>query len=125
MSQIRYYRNSSGAFLGAFDSQPQDGIEVPSAPQRADAVWNGSKWAEPQEPSPPPHRILKLTIRQRLRAVDLESVADAARSQLPESDQHDWEDAWFIYSNDSRMISFLTAIGADPASILAPDPDAP
>lgn len=46
----RYYVDSEGAYLGAFDgvAAPQGATEVPSAPEDARQVWSGGAWTWPK-----------------------------------------------------------------------------
>jgi hypothetical protein len=110
---------------GTWPFPNQTAIDITNQSVGIGWTWDGSSFTAPPVPPPVSRRVLKLTIRHRLRAVGLEATADAARATLPAADQQDWNDAWFIYSDDSRMISFLTTIGADPSVVLAMDPDAP
>ena len=42
---IKYYVDEEGVYLGGFDgSEPEGGIEVPSAPADARQIWNGESW---------------------------------------------------------------------------------
>lgn len=68
--------------------------------------------------------ILKSTIRQRLRQQDLEETADTVRAGLPAADQVEWVECLYVERQDTRMIAFLTAIGADVETTLARDPAA-
>jgi hypothetical protein len=68
--------------------------------------------------------VLKTTIRTRLRAAGLETVSNTAWPNLPASTQMAWNDAVVIHNDDPNVIAFLVSIKADPAAILAVDPDA-
>ena len=71
---------------------------------------------------PKRNRILKSTIRARLRAAGLETAADALLAAQSESVQKDWNDYIVVFSDNTTMQALLASIGADVSAILAPDP---
>lgn len=119
---IRYYRTAGGTFLGAFDAPPPGGIEVAFPPRHAGATWTGEHWVEPP---PPPHKVLRGTIVDRLIAAGLDDEAEAALTLAGAQTRRRWESRWWVWSNDPDAVAIMTVIGADAAVILAPDPDAP
>ncbi len=121
---IRHYRLGV-AYLGAFGAGttvPPGAVEVPSPPADARAAWNGAGWTEPE---PPPHRVLRGTIVDRLIAAGLDNAAEAVLAAAGPQVRRRWESRWWVWSNDPDAIAILTAAGATVGVILAPDPDAP
>ena len=117
---MRHYVDAAGAYLGAFSPElppPPGGVQVPTPPRDARAIWSGVAWQEP----PPPAR----TIVDRLIAAGLDGAAEAALTAAGTSVRRRWESRWWVWSDDANATAILTAIGANPAVILAPDPDAP
>ncbi|MFC3706036.1 DUF4376 domain-containing protein [Devosia honganensis] len=48
MSQMKYYVDAAGAYLGGWDANPPAGaIEVPAPPEDARQVWGGEAWGWP------------------------------------------------------------------------------
>lgn len=45
----RYYVDNTGAYLGGFSGidPPENAIEVPTAPDDARCIWDGSQWVAP------------------------------------------------------------------------------
>lgn len=121
---MRHYVTAGGAYLGAFSAgvaSPPNGIEVPSPPTSGQAVWSGVAWQEPAAR----WRVLRGTIVDRLIAAGLDVAAEAALTAAGGSVRRRWESRWWVWSDDPDAVAILTAIGATPAAILAPDPDAP
>lgn len=52
MSEIRYYCDPQGDYLGAFDAPPEGAVEVPEAPADARQTWDGEAWSPVPEPVP-------------------------------------------------------------------------
>lgn len=49
MSQMKYYVDAEGEYLGGWDANPPAGaIEVPTAPEDARQIWDGEVWGWPQ-----------------------------------------------------------------------------
>jgi hypothetical protein len=45
---VRFYRNSDGNYIGAFEgATPAGGIEVPGAPKTAKDIWIDGEWVTP------------------------------------------------------------------------------
>jgi hypothetical protein len=76
---------------------------------------------DPPEPPPPRRLVLRRTIIERLAAADLLDEAEAALLKAPALTRWRWNTAGdSVYFDDPETVSFLEAIGADPAEILAP-----
>lgn len=72
------------------------------------------------------YRVLKLTIRNRIKASGISAATlNGAFNSLPVDKQLDWNAAIYIMSDDANIIAFIQGIGANPVVILAPDQDAP
>lgn len=68
--KTKYYINSEGKYLGGRSEDieaPDGGIEVPSAPDHADCVWNGSGWG-------PSSMGRKSEILDELAAIDIKTI---------------------------------------------------
>ncbi len=113
---IRYYRNAAGAYLGAFDRAPSDGIEVAMPPRDARATWQSNAWVEP---APPPALIPLGVLAARIvasgRLTALSQVLDAqpqARARLMTLSEG-------IFRNDPEARALLVAAGLNPDEVLA------
>lgn len=65
-------------------------------------------------------RVDRRTIIERLAAVDLLDVAEAALLAAPAVVRWRWNTTDAVYADDPDTLGFLKAIGADPGVILAP-----
>lgn len=49
MSEMKYYIDGAGAYLGGSDGEPLSANEVPTAPSDARETWDGTGWNKSQE----------------------------------------------------------------------------
>ncbi|MDF1599736.1 hypothetical protein PZ895_08090 [Mesorhizobium sp. YIM 152430] len=47
MSEVRYFVDKAGRYLGATDGEPLSAYEVEEGPHHVSQVWNGSAWSAP------------------------------------------------------------------------------
>jgi hypothetical protein len=80
---------------------------------------------EPAALAPERWRVLRGTITDRLITAGLDDAAEAALDAGGKTLRRRWDSRWWVWSDDATARALLTAIGADPAIILARDPDAP
>jgi hypothetical protein len=80
-------------------------------------IWKGEALS-----APPPIRslVLKSVMVDRLHAAGLLEAARTALDGASLYDRERWNTRDSVYSDDPTTIALLTAIGADPAVILAP-----
>lgn len=71
-------------------------------------------------PAPQPRLVLKRVIVDRLQVIGKLAAARAALDAQPLYVRERWNARDSVYATDPDTISLLTAIGADPAIILAP-----
>jgi len=119
----KYYVDSDGNYLGGFDGEgvetPENGIEVPEAPQDARQTWDGHAWS-----APPAVRLLvpKSVVMQRIIAKNKMAEAYAMLTGNPV-----YFARWFapdkteVYNDDPDAVLVVNALGLDPAEILAPE----
>lgn len=101
--------------------------EVETVPAGFDpgyCTWDGEAviCLPPASPPPPRWEVRKLAIIERI-GPDAYPAFAAALSQLTDYQRARWDSARSINSDDPDAIALLTAIGQDPAAVLAPDPD--
>lgn len=119
---MRFFVDTDGKFIGGFDgaAPPEGAIEVPTGPFES-AVrerWDGAAWvAVPGDP--PKLYVPKLTIVDRLIEAGklVEGLAAIAADPLV---QARWNAAVEIAADDPTAIALVTALGLDPAAVLAP-----
>jgi hypothetical protein len=118
----KYFVDSDGAYLGGFEGEgvqlPENGIEVPEAPEDASQVWDGSAWSAP----PAVRRtVLKSVVQARIIDAGKMGQAYAALTSNPI-----YFARWFapdrpaVFSDDPDAVGLVKALGLDPAVILAP-----
>ncbi len=98
------------------------GASTPSAADLDDAL------ATPRtQPAPPvaPHRILKDTIIQRVKAANKLAELRAIIAGLDADARFEWDNSSWFSSNNALLLGGVQGLGLDPAVILAPDPLAP
>lgn len=85
----KFYSDEAGNYVGGFDgvTPPAGSIEVPTAPDRADCIWDGSVWTPPAPEvlragmpglSPRQLRLALLSINIAEADVDMKLVNDPA-----------------------------------------------
>jgi hypothetical protein len=116
----RFYRNSSGGYLGGYGqgvTVPDEAIEVPAAPANAAAVWNGAGWTEP----PPPRALVPLAV-VLTRVIALRALPPllAVLQAAPEAAQLLLTLREGIFADDTQARQVLVAAGLNPDQVLAP-----
>lgn len=116
----KYFVDGNGAYIGGFDGAepPAGAVEVPTAPQDASQTWASGAWS-----AAPAIRqmVAKSTVMARVTAAGKMAAAQAALWAQP-----DQFAKWFapdqpdVYCDDAATVAFITALGLDPAAILAP-----
>lgn len=109
------YEDANGATL-------YSGANTPSEADAADCVENPRT---PPAPAPAPHRILKDTIVQRVKAAAKLPELRGLIAVLDEDMRFEWDNSTWFSSDNSLLIEGLKSAHLDPAVILAPDPLAP
>ena len=104
--------------------KPEEGVVIET--DTAEIGWSyvdGAFIAPPApEPEPPPRRyVRKLLILDRLSDAGLFDAAFAALGGPGEVGYERWQAASEIAADDAQVRGLLTAIGADPDVILAPE----
>jgi hypothetical protein len=83
-NQMRYFVDSEGTYLGAFDvpdgQLPAGAVEVQSAPQHAAQKWLGSAWSAPPEAAAP-------------EPSDMAVLLEALKDKGITVENSDWSDA--------------------------------
>jgi hypothetical protein len=116
----RYYVDEQGRYLGGFNGTdgPEGAIEVPDAPSDATQIWSGTAWS-----AAPVDRqmVLKSIVQARIIDAGKMGQAYAALTSNPV-----YFARWFapdrpsVYCDDPDAVALVTALGLDPAIILAP-----
>lgn len=105
-----------------------DGAFIPNDPANRDRaeyeVWL-SAGGEPDPanplPEPEPRLVRKALIIDRLNTAGKLAAAYDILQSASLYDRQRWESRDAIYYNDPTLVAALTAAGADPAAILAPE----
>lgn len=124
MSRVtRFFVDPSGIYLGGWQgpaAPPAGAIEVPSPPDHATQAWSGTDW-NVAPASVLRYLVPKLLIVERLHAAGklTDAVAALAASSLVV--QQRWAAATAIYNDDVDAHALVSAIGANTATILAPE----
>jgi len=116
----KFFVDAAGNYIGGFDDAdpPLGSIEVPIAPDDASQIWNGSTW----NPLPAPRAMVaKSVVQARIIDAGKMGQAYAALTGNPI-----YFARWFapdhpaVYCDDPDAVGLVTALGLDPATILAP-----
>lgn len=94
-----------------------DGVERDLTPEEEEAFI----FERAPAPQPEPRLVRKAVIIDRLHAIDKLEAAHAVLQLASLYDRQRWEVRDAIYFNDPTLIAVLTAIGADPDAIMAPE----
>jgi len=94
-----------------------DGVERDLTPEE-EATFIAERSSIPQAE---PRLVRKSVIIDRLHAADKLEAAYAALQLASLYDRQRWESRNAFYFNDPTLIAVLTAIGADPDAIMAPE----
>lgn len=73
----------------------------------------------------PPHRILKDTIVQRVKAAGKLSDLRAIIGTLDPDQRFEWDSSTWFHSDNALIVNGVAGLNLDPAVILANDPLAP
>ncbi|ESX49448.1 hypothetical protein NLY43_25680 [Mesorhizobium sp. C416B] len=118
----KFFVDADGVYLGGFDGAdvklPENGTEMPEAPEDARQVWGGKAWS-----AVPSVRRMVLESVVQARIIDAGKMAQAyaaltgnpiyfARWSAPDRPE--------VYSDDPDAVGLVHALGLDPAVILAP-----
>lgn len=101
-----------------------DPMRAPELPTLAAALAAAEGLDLPPEPGPPApplsrREVPKLVVVDRLEAAGLGEAAEAALA-ADSATRRRWQACTSLYADDPDAHAFLTAIGANPAEILAP-----
>lgn len=98
---------------------------TPTYPEPSDATLKAAIENPPAPPTPAPHRVLKDTIILRVKSAGKLSDLATLIGTLSAADQFEFTHSTWFHSDNTQLIGAATALGLDPAAILAPDPLAP
>jgi hypothetical protein len=78
----KFYIDANGAYIGGFvgTNPPEGAVEVPTAPQDAEQIWDGEAWGE--IPLAPLQPITQRQLRLTLISAGLYSAAEAALAAI-------------------------------------------
>ncbi|CAM5401069.1 hypothetical protein AFEL58S_02035 [Afipia felis] len=108
-------RDSSGQICGVYANRQDGYAEELLADSDAEIV----AYRAPREPEP--RLVRKSIIIDRLNDAGKLEAAYAVLQSAPLYDRQRWESRDAIYFNDPTLLAALTAVGADPSVILAPE----
>lgn len=108
----------------ASDWRPDGGYVVESDVAQIGWRYENGVFTDPTPPPPPPptqrRAVRKLLVVDRLIAAGLAEAAMQGFAQSPIAKLR-FDAASDLWADDADVIGFLTAIGADPDAILAPE----
>lgn len=108
MTILIHYVNADGTYWGQTDTPPNGGIPVPSAPESALQVWNGSSWSTAPVPFRPLTRrqLRRSLLSLGVRTADVEEKIAALPDDQREIALIDWQDA-STYDRDHPLVLTL------------------
>lgn len=115
---------SIATFTPVAPVSPVPPATAPTYPEPSDATLID---AIENPPTPPvtPHRVLKDTIVQRVKAAGKLADLAALIASLPSDQRFEFDQSTWFHSDNANLLGASAALGLDAAVILAPDPLAP
>lgn len=116
----KFYIDSNGAFIGAFDGViPENGIEVPTAPNHAHDKWDGNAWVAalivPKAISTAQGHLALIEFEKYQAAVDfINAIPDATEKLKAEVNfyqRNDWQ------RDNPTLLGLAQALGIDDSQL--------
>ena len=106
----KYYVTDEGKYIGAFDGvePPDSAVEVPSAPQDARQIWNGTSWGA--IPEDVPDRVTVNQFGKQLIALDLLDQVTAWVNQQDAATQWSFNRSATFVRDDPMMEAGFTSL---------------
>lgn len=122
VGDITLLRYAEGSYEDNQGRTYYSGVEIPTAEDAAIVVVTPRT---PPAPPAAPHRILKDTIIQRVKAANKLADLRTMITGLDADSRFEWDNSSWFHSNNALLVGGVQTLGLDPATILAADPLAP